>query len=56
MKTLELSVDTINAVLGYLDQHPHNQVRGLIDKIHQELQGQQIKDTDPESASEIVAE
>ena len=56
MHKFELSIDLINAVLAYLDTKPHNEVRRMIDGIHQELNGQQVKGAEPVPEAEVVAE
>lgn len=41
---IELSLNLVNEILGYLDTRPHKEVRRIIDMIHQQaMQSNQLK-------------
>lgn len=49
-KKVEIKVETLNAILGYLGKQPFEQVAGLINVVQQEVQPQlkEIQDTTQE--------
>ena len=44
---IELPVNLINALVGYLVKQPFEQVAGLVNAIQQEVQGSQMRDAPP---------
>lgn len=44
---VELSVNLVNAVIGYLVKQPFEQVAGLVSALQQEAQSSQTRDVPP---------
>lgn len=45
---IELSVNLVNAVVGYLVKQPFEQVAGLVSAIQQEARGEQLTGAQPQ--------